>query len=471
MNLRNQILANITQQNNKCILVDKFGSLSGSDLENELMDFEQSNAISSIIGNKILIHPKQNDRYLIFLIMLLLEVDNELFLAEPRSTHREIEIIKSAYPIESIITIDENGTLEIQRLKANTSDVERDVSKLYFFSSGTTGIPKLFAYTENTFIQSVLTWNNFLGINAQDVTLCPLTITHYHGCLVSFGALLAGGTLILSSSDTLNIVELEVLLLTHLPTIMTGVPYLYQKIYENIATGFQGFKNMRYAICGSAPLMIGLSIDFYEKYRIYLNQGYGLSEIGGVSLDKHPELGLGTVGTIVPEIDYRIINEVGEDTDMGELILKSEYMTTEYYLQPQLSSERYINGWLYTGDIVQLDKYKRLIIKGRKSTFINIQGYKVFPIEIENCIFSFGNISSVLVKTEEINDKTTIIAYLETNKKIDIIQLKQYCLQNLANYKVPGEFYIVNTLEKTSIGKINIHLNTTIIHQNEKNDH
>ncbi|MBX7224785.1 MAG: fatty acid--CoA ligase family protein [Chitinophagales bacterium] len=456
MSIKDMILSNSHLTEDKVFLVDKFGTLTCSALKDSLHASSETLRTFSIDGKKVLIYPKQNDRNLIFSMISLLELGCEIFLAEPKSTAKEIELIMSVYPIEVFMAIDENGSYSIEEYIKKPCEVSDNKPKLYFFSSGTTGVPKVFAYTEDHFIISLFAWYSFLEVKSSDTVLCPLTITHYHGCLMSFGTLLVGATLILTSTDMLNINELRQQLLDFRPSIMTGVPYLYQKIYEHIDEGFEGFSAMKYAICGSAPLMISLSKDFYRKYKIYLNQGYGLSEIGGVSLDKMPTLGLGTVGSIVPQIDYRIIDENGKDASFGELIVKSSYMTEEYYLQPELSKERYIDGWLYSGDIVKLDEHNRLIIIGRKSTFINIQGYKVFPIEIENCIYSFGNIASVLVKGEERGGTITIVAYIECNAAIDIHMLKQYCIKHLASYKIPREIIVTQHLTRTSIGKIKI---------------
>jgi acyl-CoA synthetase (AMP-forming)/AMP-acid ligase II len=443
---------------NKIAIIDIEGSITYGELERLEKEYGQHLQELNLVKKRVIVKGK-NDRYIVALILALIKNDNEIILQEPQSTVSETERIVEFYGIEYLLEANKNGVIKLELSPANESLISE--CKIYYFSSGSVGIPKIFGFTTTKFESLFQSWINYIDLKNDDVTLCPLSLTHFHGSVISFTALMAGNSLIFLSESSLQMTELEALLINHLPSIITGVPNLYQKLITHLPIGFNGFKNIKYAFCGSAPMSAQLAQNMFDTFGIYINQAYGLSEIGPICVDLEPQKGLGTVGKVIPTIEYKVVDENDQPVakgNEGELVVKADFMTDGYLMQEQLTKETFRKGWLYTNDIVVEDEFKRLTIVGRKSSFINIAGFKVQPIEIEDVITSFQSDIIVAVKEKTINGKQQIVAYLENGEPIDINALEKYCAEKLAHYKRPTSYVLVDQLPKNTIGKIRYNL-------------
>lgn len=446
----------------KTAVKDSFGCINYADLNclyNELLNL----VVKSTINENRIVLIGNNNRYLITLIMVLLDTKNEVILQEPKATMAETVKLIASYQANYLIDLNQcfkKGQFNLVFEEFNTTSLNISKAKLYYFSSGSTGQPKLFGYTIQNLIQLLQNWITTIKQEEKDIVLCPLTISHFHGTILSFSALKCKNTLLFLDKDALDIDQIETLLITFKPSIISGIPYFYQKLINQLKNRniLQGLK---YAFCGSAPLTVQLAQHFNQHFKVHLNQAYGLSEIGVIGVDLNPQLGLGTVGKVLQKIVYKIINEDGNEVqkgEEGELIVCADYMTNGYLNLPEVTKKTFKNGWLYTSDIVKEDEFGRITILGRKSSFIIISGFKVYPTEIEQVILSFNPTINVAVKDQITNEeKTIIVAFIEANSTINLDALKVHCTKHLASYKLPSVYKFVNKLPKNSVGKIKYH--------------
>lgn len=434
-------------------LHDVFGATSYQMLLEVMEDFKSSLKQQGIVAKRVLIKG-ENNRYFVALILSLLALDNEVILQEPQSTCSESKSTIDLYNINFEIAISEQQPIVLSHQNTN-HQIEQ--AKLFFFSSGSTDIPKIFGFTLHQLHLFFDNWTDYIQLSKADLTLCPLSITHSHGTVLSFGALFVGSTLVFTKQSKLDVEELSELLSTYQPSILSGVPNIYRKLLHQLPKNFVGFRKLRYAFCGSAPMSAQLSQDFFDNHGKYINQAYGVSEIGPICADLQPELGLGTIGKVIQNIDYKIVDEDGAQVELntiGELIVKADFMTDGYLNQSETTAATFKNGWLHTKDLVSEDELQRITIVGRKSSFINIAGFKVHPAEIEKCIANFQLDMEVAVKETIENGKTIIVAFLESEHNINLEKLKAHCQQQLAHYKIPTKFIQVAQLPKNSIGKV-----------------
>lgn len=453
---------------NRTAIIDRFGEITYAGLQELTASYIDQLEYAGCTRKRILLEGG-NHRHLIALMLALAETGNELFVQEVKSTDAETGAVISDHRVNASIDADKARTALEQPgaplpVKHYT-DAGHSIAegKWYYFSSGSTGKPKVFGFTSRRLADLLKAWYSSIGQAADEIVLCPPTATHFHGTMIAFSALLNGNTLIFCNTDHLNAADLEALLETHRPTLMSGTPYHYQKLLTHLAgreNEFNGLSDMRLAICGSAPLSKSLADRFHDRFGIYLHQGYGLSEIGVICIDIRPELGTGTVGPVIDDVEYRIISDSGEtvpEEEAGELIVRAPFMATEYLGQEALTRQTFKDGWLHTGDIVREDGLGRITIVGRKSQFINIAGLKVYPAEIEKAIIAWDPSLSVAIREEEASGKPVIAAYLETpaaGKVIDLEGLREYLGSRLANYKQPGRYVIVDELPKNAVGKV-----------------
>lgn len=396
-----------------------------------------------------------NHIYMLSTILALMDAGFEVILLDNKASNHETEILIDTYEIKYRIHIcDAQSAFSFIGSKVESGC---NSGKLYFFSSGSTGKPKLFAYNCQNLYDMMCTWSFPLNITASEKVYCPLPVTHNHGLVISLAAFMKGSQMIYNSSETFDINDTISLLEKEQPDIMTGTPHVYEKMIHCLPSNFNGFKKIRFAFCGSAPMNAELSTQYFNTLGKYLNQAYGLSEIGPTCIDMQPELGVGTVGRIFDGIEYKIINDKGEECshgEEGELIMKAHYMCSEYLNNPEETMQTFRDGWLYTKDIVSKDIYNRIKITGRKSQFINISGYKVHPVEIENAIKSKFQGHIVAVKEQKIGNKQSIILYIERDLEDKIEDIKSFCNTHLSTFKRPSHFKVIDKIPLSSLGKV-----------------
>ena len=205
--------------------------------------------------------------------------------------------------------------------------------------------------------------------------------------------------------------------------------------------------HLRLAFCGSAALNEDTAKMFYEKFSIHIKQGYGLAEICVITLNLTSTLKYKSIGKPIKAIEYKI-------ADDKELLVKSNALYSGYINQASLSAE-----YLATGDLVELDEEDNMYLLGRKTSFININGLKVYPAEIEQIIYSSKLIESCCVKasSDHINGEA-IEAHLSLKSSEDYSEITNkislYLSDHLEKIKHPKDIYIHLSLPKSPLGKI-----------------
>lgn len=172
---------------------------------------------------------------------------------------------------------------------------------------------------------------------------------------------------------------------------------VYSKIRERLGG------EMRIAASGAAPLGKELA-QFFAAIQMPLIEGYGLTEAGVVSLNPLDRPKSGSIGKLLPSIEARI-------TDDGELLLKSPCLFSGYYKDPEATAAVLKDGWLYTGDLGEVDSEGYFYITGRKKELIvSSNGKKIYPSRIEGLFKAEPIINQVVL----IGDKMPYVTALLT---------------------------------------------------------
>ena len=140
----------------------------------------------------------------------------------------------------------------------------------------------------------------------------------------------------------------------------------------------------------------------------------------------------------------------------GEVIITGPMMAG-YFNNPQATAETIKDGWLYTGDIGRIDEDGELFIMGRKKDVIIIKGQNIHPIDIEDVLYNVPQVSeaSVVGIDDELRgEKIKAFVVLKDGAKVTDKELKEYCREYLARYKIPHDIVFIDSLPRTSIGKV-----------------
>ena len=249
-------------------------------------------------------------------------------------------------------------------------------------------------------------------------------------------------------------------------SIFPGVPTLYNAInnHPDVLAGKYNLSSIKACISGSAPLMRETKDKFEALTGGKLVEGYGLSEAPTAS-HCNPLFGdirSGSIGLPLPDVDCRIISLDDGVTplkpgEIGELCLQGPQVMKGYHNMPTETANTLRDGWLYTGDIAKMDEDGYFYIVDRKKELIKPGGYQVWPREVEEVISSYPKVLEVGVAgVVDAYRGETVKAWvvLKPGETATEAEIRDYCKNNMAPFKVPTEVEFRTELPKTTVGKV-----------------
>ena len=219
----------------------------------------------------------------------------------------------------------------------------------------------------------------------------------------------------------------------------------------------------------TAPLSPQLARRFHDKFGAFVLNSYGQTELGGevvgwttADLREFGEGKLGAAGRPYSHIDLRIQRDDGSAADvdeLGEIIVRSPFRMSGYAgadgSSGQPAEDRFIDGYLRTGDLGRLDADGFLWVEGRVSDMINRGGLKVFPDEVEEVLRRHPAVRDAGVAALPDHRLGEVPhAWIVSDQAVDEAVLAAWCRQYLAPYKVPVAFTRISALPRSDIGKL-----------------
>ncbi|HXD10461.1 MAG TPA: AMP-binding protein, partial [Anaerolineales bacterium] len=254
-------------------------------------------------------------------------------------------------------------------------------------------------------------------------------------------------------------------------TIFPGVPAMYNAInnHPDVKAGKYELSSIKACISGSAALMRETKEEFEKLTGGKIFEAYGLSE-APTGTHGNPLLGInktGSIGMPLPNMECRVVSLDDGETDLpqgeiGELLLHGPQVMKGYHNMPtetanSLRQDKDGKIWLYTGDIVRMDEDGYFYIVDRKKELIKPGGYQVWPREVEEVIAAHPKVLEVGVAgIPDPHRGETVKAWvvLKPGESATEAELKAFCKERLAAYKVPTHYEFRAELPKTTVGKI-----------------
>ena len=170
----------------------------------------------------------------------------------------------------------------------------------------------------------------------------------------------------------------------------------------------------------------------------------------------------GSIGLPLPGVDCRIVDLDDEVTDLaqgeiGELLIRGPHVMKGYHNMPSETANALRDGWLYTGDIVYMDEEGYFFIVDRKKELIKPGGFQVWPREVEEVIQEHPKVMEVGVAgIPDAKSGEAVKAWivLKDGEESSLEEIREYCKQHLAAYKVPKQVEFLDELPKSTVGKI-----------------
>ena len=247
-------------------------------------------------------------------------------------------------------------------------------------------------------------------------------------------------------------------------TLFAGSPTIFTGLLNYPGFAETDFSNLSISSSGSAPLAEHVLNEWERITGTPILEGYGQSEAGPV-ISFNPLDGVRkptSVGVPLPETEIQVVDlqtgtKVMETGQKGEIRVAGPQVMRGYRNRPDETARALRDGWLYTGDIGELDEEGYLFIRGRKKEMLIVSGYNVFPREIEEILHQNPGVkeAAVVAKTDAYRGELPV-AFIVARKdnRVGAEALNGFCKECLAPYKIPVEFHFVERLPKTVVGKV-----------------
>jgi long-chain acyl-CoA synthetase len=347
-------------------------------------------------------------------------------------------------------------------------EVGPDDRALFQYSGGTTGLSKAAIALHRNLVANTLqisAWVPDLK-KGEEVVLLAIPMFHVYGLVagLSFG-ISSAATLVLIVNPR-DMKDLLGAISKYRPTIYPGVPAMYNAInnHPDVRSGKVDVSSIRACISGSAPLLRETKEEFEKLTGGKLVEGYGLSEAPTATHCNplHGESRTGSIGIPLPDVEARIVSlDDGETVlgpdEVGELIIRGPNVMVGYHNMPTETANVLRNGWLYTGDIARMDEDGYFYIVDRKKELIKPGGFQVWPREVEEVIMEHPKVLEVGVAgIPDPYRGETVKAWvvLKPGETATVEEIRAWCKERLAPYKVPTHVEFRDELPKTMVGKI-----------------
>jgi len=431
------------------ISVPVYTSISGSQMEYILKDsfakicfVSNSHLLEKIIAQK-------NNLPSLEKIIVFNETDTNKYSSEPVKNFSEIIDVNVNTSTKEIIDF----------LRSVSAHIKLHDLVTIIYTSGTTGIPKGVMLSNKNLSSNIQACMEVLTINESDRFLSYLPYSHgYERVAGYYLAFFSGAEIYFAQNiDTLSIQLKEVK-----PTIVITVPRLLDKIYNRLMKSPESMKSdfqkkiflwaveiakdksiskksikwkiadrlvykkirdktgnyIRFFVSGGGALNKNIG-EFFDRIGLMVLEGYGLTETSPVIAVNHPDDNrYGTVGKILNGVQLRF-------TDENEITVKGDLVMEGYYKDENSTAETIKDGWLYTGDIGELDIEGFLKITDRKKSLFKSSGGKyISPTQIEEIVSHLDFIENILVIGNErmyvsaliVPDKNELISFAKKNE-------------------------------------------------------
>ena len=329
---------------------------------------------------------------------------------------------------------------------------------LFLYTSGTTGRPKGVVLTHENLLANVDSCQQAGDFDEKDSFLCLLPFFHTYAITGTFLLpMLHGAKMVLL--DRFQPVKVLNLIAAHGITCFLSIPSMYRVLAATEEPA--DVSSLRFPISGGEPLPVAVAEAFRARLGVDIFEGYGQTEAAPVvSLNVPGARKLGTVGRALPNVEMAIWNDEGTPVptgEVGEIMVRGNNVMAGYRNLPEETARTVTDGWLHTGDLGHMDADGYVTITGRKKDLIISAGENIYPREIEEALVQHPGVkeAAVIGVADEVRGevpKAFVIG--QEGTALDDKELRSFCRERMAAYKVPRIFEIVPDLPRNPTGKV-----------------
>jgi long-chain acyl-CoA synthetase len=332
------------------------------------------------------------------------------------------------------------------------------------YTGGTTGGAKGVNLTHHTTALNVTQREALLPTRfAQERFLCMTPLFHAYATATSFfPSIYSGSALVVmpryDAELALDAVAAERI------TLFCGAPTIYNGLIAHPRFCEKDYASLVGAYSGAAPLSMATLTEWERVTRVPIAEGYGLTEATAIlcfnpmhGRRKPGSVGLPLPGTEIEIVDPEVGNTVLGTSCIGEIRARGPQLMAGYRGRTRETAEIIRGGWLYTGDIGELDADGYLFVRDRKKDMAIVSGYNVFPRELDEVLAAHPDVVEAVAAAVPDTYKGEVMhacVKVRAGSDRSAADLIAYCSTNLARYKVPAQIHLVEEICKTAAGKI-----------------
>lgn len=338
---------------------------------------------------------------------------------------------------------------------------------LLVYTSGATGKPKGAMLTHGNLRFAAQAYQEWVGLTPDDLILGIAPLFHVTGIVGHVAlSLITACPLILMHRFTPEVV-IETIREKR-PTFTIGAITAFMSLMQVRGANRSDFTSFRAVYTGGAPVSPATAQSFEDFSGIYLYNAFGMTETCspthlvplGSRAPVDEATGAISIGVPIFNTCVRVIDDEGrvaKPGDLGEIVDCGPQVMKGYWQQPQATTEAVRDGWLCTGDVGFMDEQGWFYLLDRKKDMIVVSGYKVWPREVEDVLYSHPAVREAVVigiADEYCGEVVKAVVSLQPGANPSVEDLILFCKDNLAAYKYPRVLEVVHDLPKSASGKL-----------------
>jgi fatty-acyl-CoA synthase len=352
------------------------------------------------------------------------------------------------------------------RLVEREAELDADDPINIQFTSGTTGNPKGATLTHHNILNNARTMAHVLGYTADDRVCVPVPLYHCFGMVAGNLCSTVSGAAAVYPSDAFDPLSCLQAIAEERCTSLYGVPTMFMAQLDHPRFAEFDLTSLRTGIVGGAPCPAEVVKRVVNDMHLSeISNAYGMTETSPASfMTRHDDTldrRVYTAGTVLPHVEARIVDPATGRTAptgaVGEVCVRGYLVMRGYWDDPAATAAAIDDGrWMHTGDLGVLDESGYLAIVGRIKEMVIRGGENIYPREIEEVLYQHPAVAGAQVfgiPDERMGEELMAWIVVREGTSVEPEELRAFCRERLARFKVPRQVKLVESFPMTVTGK------------------